>query len=104
MVRIALAVSAEQCLTRSRNLEVVLNHPGVAQIAHQPVTLGIDVGRDVMGHLPRVVTQAYPAVEGCRTQPDRSAVRSLVEHLPEPDVVPPVRTLALRLLEGELLL
>jgi hypothetical protein len=101
-VRIAFAIPAEQCRARSGNLEKVLSHVRFAQIAHHPVTLGIDVRHEVMGHLPRVVAQAYPAVEGYRAQRDRSAVRSLVKHLPKADVVPSVRTLALRLLEGEL--
>src|SRR5262249_29871046 len=102
VIRIAFAIPAEQCRPRSGNLEKVLNHPGVAQIAHQEITLSINIGRNVMGDLPRVVAQAYPAVEGHRTEPHRTTVRSLVEHLPEADVVPPVRTRAVRLLEREL--
>src|SRR5689334_10752728 len=71
---------------------------------HQQVSLGIDVGRNVMRHLPRIVAQPDAAVEGYRTEPDRATVGSLIQHLPEPDVVPAVRAGALGFLEGELFL
>ncbi len=56
IVRIAFAISAEQCRARSRNLEESFDHSCLAQIAHQQVALGVDVGRDVMGYLPRIVS------------------------------------------------
>src|SRR6516164_1769726 len=64
VVRIAFAISGKQRRAYPGNLEKVLDHSRFAQIVHQQVTLGIDVGRDVMGYLPRVVAQADPAVEG----------------------------------------
>src|SRR5262249_58166265 len=73
-------------------------------MVHQQVSLGVDIGCDVMRHLTGVVAQSDPAVEGYRTEPDRTAIRSLVKRLPESDVVPPVRALALGLLERELFL
>src|SRR5215831_2817205 len=60
VVRIAFAISGKQRRAYPGNLEKVLDHSRFAQIVHQQVTLGIDVGRDVMGYLPRVVAQADP--------------------------------------------
>src|ERR1700719_641703 len=63
VVGIAFAISTKQGRARSGNLEESLNHPSVAQIAHQQVACGIDVWPDVMSHLRRIVANAYPAVE-----------------------------------------
>jgi len=54
----------------------------------QQVAFRIDIGADVMGDLPGVVAQADPAVERNRTEPNRSAVLSLVQDEPKADVVP----------------
>jgi hypothetical protein len=48
---------------RSGNFEERLNHSRFAQIVHQEIAFGINVGCNVMGDLPRIVAQAHPAVE-----------------------------------------
>jgi hypothetical protein len=55
VVRIATTVSAEQRWAYPRDLKEIADDTCFAQIGHQEISLGIDVGRDVMGYLSGVV-------------------------------------------------
>src|ERR1700733_4804433 len=79
VIGIAAAVVAEQGWAYSRNLEQGVDHSCLAQIPDQQVALAIDVGPDMMGHLPGVAAQAYAAVIGRRAKPDRTAVGSILK-------------------------
>jgi hypothetical protein len=104
IVGITLAVSPKQRRTDSRYLEEVHNHSRITQISHQQVALGVDIGCNVVGHLPGVVAQSDPAVERYRAEPDRTTVSPLVQNLPESDMMSSVGASAVGLLERELLL
>jgi hypothetical protein len=56
-----------------------LGHSRVAQITHQLIALGIDVGPDMTGDLPRVMAQTNPAVERDRAEPDRTAIGAFLK-------------------------
>ncbi len=104
IVGVAATVSAEQSGAYAGDLKETADDAGRSQVGHQEIPLGIDVGRDVMGDLSRIVAQPDASVESCRTEPDRSTVITLFEGLPEPNVIPPVCTFPCRLLERVLLL
>jgi hypothetical protein len=55
VVGVATPVSAEQSWAYARDLKEIADDTCRAQVGHQEISLGIDVGRDVMGYLSRVV-------------------------------------------------
>ena len=104
MVRIALTISTKQRRASSGNLEKRLDHSSRPQILHQQVALSVDIGRDVVSDLCRVVAQANPSVERDRAKPYRPAVYSLFNDLPQANVVSLVRAPAVGFLECKLFL
>ena len=68
------------------------------------VTLGVDIGRDVVGYLAGRVADAHRLVIGGRADPDRTCGGIGNALPPEADVVAPARAVADGLLEGEVLL
>ena len=104
VIRIAFAISAEQCRAGSGNLEQSLDHSRLLQIAHQQVAIGVDVGSDMVGDLSCIVAQTYPTIERDRAEPDRTAIRSFFKDQPEADVMSLVGAPAIRFFEGQLLL
>ena len=87
VIRIAFSISTEQCRTRSGNLKKRLDHSLPAQIVHQQIALGIDIGPKMMGDLTRIVAKAHAAVKRDRAEPDRTAIGSLFEDQPKPDMM-----------------
>src|SRR6185437_6874202 len=81
-----------------------IDHSGRPQIPHQQIPFGIDVGTDMMRHLPGIATEADPTVISYRAEPYRTAIRALFEHQPQANMVPSICASAVRLFERELLL
>src|SRR5262245_39420409 len=102
-VTVALAIATGQGRADTRHLVDRLDYVRRPQVADEAVTLGVDVRRNMMRDLPRIVTQANSAVERYGAEPDRTVFRALVERLPEAHVVPAVGAAAIRLFEGQIL-
>lgn len=43
-----------------------VSHPRIFEVFSELIALGVDIGRDMMGRLPGLVTQSDAAVEGRR--------------------------------------
>src|SRR6185437_1196756 len=65
VIAIALPVPANQCRADAGDLIDRFDNLRDFQIVSELVSLGVDVGRDVMGHLSGIVAQTYTPVEFC---------------------------------------
>src|SRR5512143_281011 len=64
-----------------------LHHASLLQLGHEAVTLGVDVGSNVMGHLSGRVAEPDTSVVGRRAEPGLPPLIELVPQ-PEADMVP----------------
>ncbi len=99
---IASAVFSLQLL-KSVQPEGVLRHAGLLQSEDEPVTLGIQVGADVVGDLAGGMTQADALIKGDGAKPDLPAIVEPIP-VPEPDMMTLAGAVAYGLLKGEVLL
>src|SRR6185437_753213 len=93
VIGIPAAVPSEHRRANAGYLEQRIDHCGRPQIPHQQIPFGIDVGTDMMRHLPGIATEADPTVIGYRAEPDRTAIRALLEHQPQANMVPSISAL-----------
>ena len=104
VVGIAFTVPSKERRPYARNLEERFDHSRHAQIMHQKITFGVNIWSNVMCDLPCVVTEANSPIECNRAEPDRATIRAFFKDLPQPNMMPPVGALAVRLFESQLLL
>ena len=67
------------------------------------IAFSINVSRNVMGDLARVMTEAHAKIARRRTEPDRAAFVTLRKHQPQAHMIAAVRAAAYGLFKREIL-
>ena len=86
VIAIAFAIAAPERRADAVDEIDRLEHVGARQVADQPITLSIDVGRDAMGHRAGIMAEADALVEGGGAEPNRPLLLALVQHPPQADM------------------
>src|SRR5271156_3654682 len=103
VVEIAAAVASVDRRSDAGDLVDAGDHPRSYKVSGEQVSVGVDVGPDMVSDASVLVTEADAAIEGRRPEPDRPTLFAAVEHLPEADMVTPVGASAGRFLECKIL-
>src|SRR5260370_5862336 len=102
-IEIAAAVAAGERRSDAGHLVFGLDHAGAFQVARELLSLGVDIGIDVMGDGAGIVADADASIEGRIAEPDRPLFLALIQHLPEPDMMAALGAVAIGLFERQIL-
>ncbi len=96
------AIAAFELLVKAVDVKLAHHPAGALEATHDQIALRVDIGPDVMGHLPGRVTEADAFVEGGGSEPDHPPLTKLVP-FPETHMVPLAGAVADRQLKGQIL-
>jgi len=102
-IPVTLTVAAMERRPDATDIISALDDLRRLQIGSEQIAFGVDVGRDMMGDLAVIVTEADPAIERHGAKPDRPVLLTAVEGLPKSDVVTPIGASADGLFKGQVL-
>src|SRR4029079_14860198 len=102
--RVAAAVAAFTDRVEIGDIVGLCDLTRLDQIRDQAISLGIDIGRNVMRDLARRPGQARALIVRRRTDPAGAALGVTLFAFPEPDMIPLPRIVTDRLFKGEVLL
>ncbi len=100
-IAVASAISPQQCGAKSHHLIAGADHPRRLKAAFDQVAVEIDVRSNVMSDGTCVVTETNATVKGRGAKPNRPSFLTILQHHPEPNVVPLICASSNRLFKGK---
>ena len=103
VIAVSASVAADEGRADACDLIDLVQPAGIDQFLEQPMALGVDIRRDMVGDLAGQMAEPDAHVVSRRSNPERPPRMAAFVPFPEPDVMPVAGTAADRLFERQIL-